>query len=237
MRRPRALGEHEQLGVEEPAVVAHRRAAGARATSRADGLEAALRVAEARARASRAGCGCSAREISSRLGPRMTRAPARQARADREVAVAGEQRRDERQQRAQVGREVDVHVADDASRRSPPTRRAARGRGPSRAAAARSTPGSSSRQPAAIVERAVGARVVGDHDPPAEREARARGSACSRWIEVASATLLVVDRDDDLDLRRTPWPCPGSGRGAGRGALRSCHRASGGRVGTLLGPP
>ena len=37
----------------------------------------------------------------------------REARADRDVAVAREQRRDERQERAQVGRQVDVHVGDD----------------------------------------------------------------------------------------------------------------------------
>ena len=38
---------------------------------------------------------------------------ARQARPDRDVGVPRHERRDERQQRAQVGREVDVHVGDD----------------------------------------------------------------------------------------------------------------------------
>ena len=50
--------------------------------------------------------------------------------------MARQQRRDERQQRAQVGREVDVHVADDLRVGWPTRRRAARGRGPCARAAA-----------------------------------------------------------------------------------------------------
>ena len=57
--------------------------------------------------------------------PRAVREP----RADGQVAVAGHQRRDEREQPAQVRREVDVHVADDL-------RRARRPGGAQRAAAA-----------------------------------------------------------------------------------------------------
>ena len=56
--QPAALGEHEQLGVEEPAVVAD---VGEQAVERvaADRLEAALRVGEARAQRRVAGGGCS----------------------------------------------------------------------------------------------------------------------------------------------------------------------------------
>ena len=70
--QPAALGEHEQLGVEEPAGVLHQRQQLARDV-RADRLEPALRVGEPGAAACRAAAGCSRGEITSRFGPRTTR--------------------------------------------------------------------------------------------------------------------------------------------------------------------
>ena len=128
--------------------------------------------------------------------PRAVREP----RADGQVAVARHQRRDEREQPAQVRREVDVHVADDL-------RRARRPGGAQRAAAALllepQVPHGRERQrePARDLRRRVDAGVVGDHDPPAEREAVAEEA-----VQPADAALeagrLVVHGNDDLDLRR-----------------------------------
>ena len=59
--QPVVLGEHEQLGVEEPARRPRPAGSSARATSAADGLEAALGVGEAAAQrgAQDAGCSCA----------------------------------------------------------------------------------------------------------------------------------------------------------------------------------
>ena len=85
----------------------------------AGGLEAALRVAEAGAQHRVQDRVVGARDQLA-LGPAHDAGAMRQPRPDREVAVAGEQRGDEREQAAQVGREVDVHVGDDARLRGRP---------------------------------------------------------------------------------------------------------------------
>jgi hypothetical protein len=123
-----------------------------------------------------------------------------EAGADGQVAVARHQRRDEREQAAQVGREVDVHVADDV-------RRAGRPGGAQRTAAALlldaevANAGKREREPASDLRRGVDRRVVGDHDSPAERE-----PVGEEAMQAADALLeaggFVVDGDDDLDLRR-----------------------------------
>ena len=107
-----ALGQHEQLRVEEPAPVLDEREQQPRPVG-ADRLEAALRVAEPGGERGVQDRGCRAREMTSRLRPAHDVRAAGQPSADREVAVAGDQRRDERQQRREVGREVDVHVRED----------------------------------------------------------------------------------------------------------------------------
>ena len=232
MRRPRALGEHEQLGVEEPAVVAD---VGEQAPGRGrrHGLEAALRVGEARAQHGAQQAVVGARDELA-LGAAHDARRARQARADGEVAVAREQRRHERQQAAQVGRQVDVHVAEHA-------RVAAR-------------PGLAQGEPAALAieaqdldagqlvrerrgdgGRRVRARVVGDDDPPGERQLGAQEA-----VQPADAALerglLVEDGHDDLDARRD---VPRAGRtraerGAGERLVGHGHSV-GARRGTTVG--
>ena len=96
-------------------------------------------------------------------------------------------------------REVDVHVGDDVCAGSPTTRRAAPGRGPSRRAAG------ARRRAARARARGrspgvVGAGVVGDDDPPGEREGGAE-EVVQPADAPAERELLVVDGDDDLDLR------------------------------------
>ena len=54
--------------------------------------------------------------MSSRLGPRTTRAPAAQPGADGDVAVPREHRGDERHERVERGGQVDVHVGDHLGR-------------------------------------------------------------------------------------------------------------------------
>jgi hypothetical protein len=121
-------------------------------------------------------------------------------RADRDVAVARQRRRDEGQQRARVGREVDVHVGDDA-------RVAARPRLAQRAAAALAIEAQVRDaaqlrlQLARDLLRAVRARVVGDDDPPAEREGLAE-EAVQAADALLERRLLVVDRDDHLHVAR-----------------------------------
>jgi hypothetical protein len=196
--QPAALGEHEQLGVEEPAVVADlaEQAPGRR---RGHGLEAALRVGEAGAQHGVQQAVVGARDDLA-LEPAHDARRAGQARADGEVAVARQQGRDQREQAAQVGRQVDVHVAEHAG------------------VAAR--PGLAQGEPAALAVHAqhldaeqlarerrgdggrrVGARVVGDDDPPGERQLGAQEA-----VQPADAALerglLVEDGHHDLDARR-----------------------------------
>ena len=77
----------------------------------ADGLEAALRVGEAGGERRPQQEVVAARDDLPLRAPSHPRGPG-QPGADREVGVTAEQRRDERQQRSEVGREVDVHVGE-----------------------------------------------------------------------------------------------------------------------------
>ena len=188
----------------------------------AHGLEAALRVGELRPQDGAQEAVVATRDELALRAAHDPRAVG-EAGADREIAVAGHQRRDQRQQPAQVGREVDVHVGDDL-------RRARRPGGAQRAAAAlllepqvaharaaRSRGGG--RSPASRRRR-----VVGDDDPPAEREAVGQEA-----VQAANALLeaggLVVDGNDDLDVRRRRGRerAPGSGSQKRRGELGHDH--------------
>ncbi len=190
------LGEDEQLGVEEPGVVAD---VGEEAVERvaADGLEAALRVGEAGAQRRVQQAVVAARDDLA-LRAADDAGALREPRADRDVAVAGEQRGDERQQRAEVGREVDVHVADDP-------RAAPRPGGPQRAAAALALQVQVLDAAQALLQvagdggRAVRARVVGDDDPPAEREGLGE-EPVQAPDALLEDRLLVVDGHDDVDV-------------------------------------
>ena len=166
----------------------------------ADGLEAALGVAEAGAQDGVQEAVVAARDELA-LGAAHDPRAVRQPRADREVAVAGHQRRDEREQAAQVGREIDVHVGHDA--------RVARLPGGAQRAAAALAVEPQVADPRAACRRA-GAAISGVastlalsaiDDPPGEREAVGEEA-----MQAADAALqpggLVVDGDDDLDVRR-----------------------------------
>ena len=169
-----------------------------------DGLEAALGVGEARPQRRVQDVVVGARDELA-LRPAHDAGAVREPRADREVRVPRQQRRHERQQPAQVGREVDVHVADHPR---------AAGR-----------PGGAQRAPAALAvqaehvdagqlpgeargdrRRRVGRRVVGDHDPPREREL-GREVAMEPPDAALQRRLLVVARGR---RRRS-----GGGRGGG----------------------
>ena len=135
IRRPRRCARTSSSGVEEPRVVAH---AG---QQRADHvgprrLEAALRVREPGAQRGAQQPVVAARDELA-LGPALHAGPACQPGADREVAVARQQRRDERQDcaaRRSTGRRPCRRRPRPGS---PATPRAAPGRGPSRRGAAR----------------------------------------------------------------------------------------------------
>ena len=193
-----ALGRDQQLGVEEPLVVLDERQQLRRRVA-AQGLEAALGIAEAALQ----------RELEQQvvrprnqlaLGSADDVRTGREPRADGDVAMTGQQRRDQREQGGQRGREIDVHVGDDrrlagrpcrAERVAPPLagqvhgRHAAHGRGQ-------------------LVRHLVGvvrAGVVdhGDERAEGERfvEERAQGGDA-----LGQLCRLVVDRHDDLDIQR-----------------------------------
>ena len=201
------LGEDEQLGVEEPPVVLDLGQQRPGSVG-ADRLEATLGVGEARAQGQAQQPVVGARDELA-LGTALHARSACQARSDRDVAMARDEARDQRQQRAQVGREIDVHVAEDV-------RVAARPRRAQRPAAALGREVQDAR--ARELERecprdrvcGVGARVVGDHDPPRERDVRReeRVQATDRALEPG---LLVVDGHDDVDqrVRRCSGNCGG----------------------------
>jgi hypothetical protein len=122
-----------------------------------------------------------------------------EAGSDRQVAVPADQRRDQRQHRAQVGRQIDVHVADHV-------RVAVRPHLTERAAAALPLQVNELDALEVLCERLrehggpVRARVVGDDDATGEREVRP-----NVLVEPADRSRkrrhLVVDRDHDVDTR------------------------------------
>ena len=102
------LRQHQQLGVEEPAVVDHRGEQHPGDLS-PHGLEAALSITEAAAE-QRVEKQVDPREITSRFGPAYHAGAVSQPAADGNIAVAGYQRRQQRQQGVERRRQVDVHV-------------------------------------------------------------------------------------------------------------------------------
>ena len=130
--------------------------------------------------------------------------------------MAGEQRRDERQQRRAGRSRGRRPCRRRRARRSPTRRRAARARGPCARGAAPATPRERPGQHAGDRGRVVGARVVGDDDPPREREL-----GVEEAVQAADAALepglLVVDRDDDVDLHGWQEPRAVARRRAGAG--------------------
>ena len=173
-----------------------------RATSPADRLEAALRVGEPGAQGAAHQQVVAARDhlaLRPAHHPRAVPQPA----ADREVGVAADQRRDQRQQRVEVGGQVDVHVDEHVRV----------GVGPhllQRPAAALLGEVDDADVVVGVGEPpgqhggAVGAGVVGDGDAVAPRQ---RGELLAdpehRRLEVG---LLVVDRDHHVERRA--WRVP-----------------------------
>ncbi len=195
------FGEDEQLGVEEPRLVLDHRQEDASDVG-PDRLEPALGVGEAVVQ------GRSDDEVvtpGDELPLRSANDPraASQPGPDGDVAVARQERRHQRQQRVEPGRQVDVHVGDDGGVAGHPG-------GPQRPTAALfiqvdgPDTGDSSSQAGGDLPRAVGAGVVGDGDGRVERERRVEEPAQAQDARFELG-LFVVDRDDDLDARR-PFP-------------------------------
>ena len=127
--QPGPLGEDQQLGVEEPRVVPHERQQPVGGRLR-DRLEPALRVGE---RGRQDGADDAVVGAGDELALRAAHDPAGAAEpgADRDVGVAGQQRRQQRGEPGEVGGEVHVEVGDDPGGRRASRPCGARGRGPS----------------------------------------------------------------------------------------------------------
>ena len=204
--QPGALGDGEQLGVEEPLVVAHQRQQLPRRVA-TDRLEPALRVGEPDAERPPQDEVVAARDQLA-LEAALDSGRAGQPRPDREVRVSADQRCDQRQQRVEVGGEVDVHVDQHV--------------------AVRPTPGLLQRAPPPLLGQVldthlgvlvaqasgdhrgpVGRRVVGDRDPEGPRQPfECLEDPAYRGGELL---LLVVDGDHDVEDRSSL-----RGRGPGR---------------------
>ena len=103
-----AFGQHQQLGVEEPPGVGDVREQ-ALCDVGADRLEATLRIGETGRQGGFQNQVVAARDDLA-LGTAHHPGSAAQPGADGKVGVAGDQRRDKRGERGEVGRQVDVHV-------------------------------------------------------------------------------------------------------------------------------
>ena len=197
-------------------------AAGARATSARTRLEPALRIGEAGRAASRAGSGCSAREMSSRLGPRTTRRPTRggcrwRRRCDPTAAARreGAARRDRSTGRRPCTRRRRPSLAVHAARRARPRPFSSRCR--------LRTPSSVAARSLARSPTCVGAGVVDDRDRPRHREAlgevsvqrarsRRRGCAPRRVPARRSPPAGGVDDGFHRRTSRRPGSCSTQGR-------------------------
>ena len=190
-----AFGEQQQFGVEEPRLVldgGQQRAYDVGAA----GLEAALGVGEARGER-------GPQQQVVRAGDQLALRPAydggaaRQAAADRQVAVAGHQRRDQRQEGVQVGGQVDVHVGDDVGGAGAPD---VPQRPPTPLAVQVDGLDLGDLQPKPLGDRpgAVGARVVRDGDHEAVREPLAEVGVQPPHRGRQDA-LLVEHGDGDFD--------------------------------------
>ena len=118
---------------------------------------------------------------------------------NRDVAMPGDERRDQRQQAIQVGREIDVHIGDD--RRATPEPRLSDGPASTLLFKAHGADTVQlERQPLGDHPRRIGARVVHDGDPRLKRKLVVEVSPqpANTPLEVA---FLVVDRDRDVKER------------------------------------
>ena len=208
--QPGPLRQHEQFRIEEPACVGGERQQSP-GRVRADRLEPALRVGEAGAEG---GVQQQVVAAGNDLALRAADHPGapRQPGPDRDVAVPGQQRRDQRQQRLQVGGQVHVHIGIDVGVAAGPDR--AQRPAPARPLDAdRLHQRGLGRQRQSLGPGAVGASVFGDRDAGRERKAVLQESAQppDRRFDVA---FLVADRNHDLDSglsrdRRRPGSGPG----------------------------
>jgi hypothetical protein len=193
-----SLGQHQQLGVEEPAGVLHQRQQPGGHIG-PDGLESALGVRQPGGqRAAQQQVVAAGDDLPFRSADHPGRG--REAGADGQVGVAADQRGDQRQQRGQVGGQVDVHVDQHRGRRGQP-------RGAQRPAAAGSgehqhlDAGQLGGHPPGHRDGAVGAGVLRDGDPERIRELGGQVGVqpAQAGLEVG---LLVVHGDDDVDDRQ-----------------------------------
>ena len=139
----------------------------------------------------------------------------RQPGADRDIGVARDERRHEREQRVEVGREVDVHVRDDVGVTRTPRGSAARSRGPCDRGGGRGRAGSSrSRSSARARCRSVDAlsTIVIRHEN-GKSAAQIRVEATDARTE---RPLLVVDRDHDVEYTSARRACEHLGRAGSR---------------------
>ena len=162
----------------------------------ADRLEAALRVGEARRERGLEDQVVAARDDLALRPAHHARSPA-QPRPDRQVGVTGDQRRDERGECGEIGRQVDVHVCQHRSIRCRPHR-------VQRAAAALLL---EPHHPDAVEldgklrgnpRRVVDAGVVGDRDARRKRELVSK-MAVQAMHRIRQRGLLVVDRDHHVE--------------------------------------
>jgi len=229
--QPGALGEDQQLGVEEPGLVAH---AGQQAVGDlgAHRLEAALRVAEAGVQRGAQQQVVGARDQLTPGAPGNA-GPVQQAAADGQVAVPGDERRHQRQQRTQVGGEVDVHVGHHRRVAGHPG--GAQGATPPLLVEVhRLDPRHGLAQPPGDRPGGVGAGVVDDGDP--RREGELRGE---KGVQAADRPLqrgrLVVDGNDHIQGGGVGGSHgPDSGRGLSEHTGGCCEvavRPSSSRVG------
>lgn len=196
---PRALGDDQHLGVEEPAGVLDHRQQHLRDVTPYR-LEAALRVGEAcLQRAAQDEVVGPADELP--LGTAYDAGRAGQPGADRQVRVTRDQRRHQRQQRVEVGGEVHVHVGEDRRLGSGPHRP----QGPAPALLLQSEVGDLGDlllQPCRHQRGGVRRRVVRDRDAEGVRE-RALEVVMQSQHTRLEVLLLVVDRDYHVQDRRT----------------------------------
>src|SRR5436190_9519459 len=93
----------------------------------------------------------------------------RERRADRDIRVARHERRDERQQRTETGREIDIHVRDDVSVACTP--RASQCEAAALAVEVRGAyPWKLPREAIGLRSGVIGGSIVDDRDPPRERK-------------------------------------------------------------------
>ena len=197
--QPGPFGQHQQLGVEEPAGVPGQRQQNPRRIA-PDRLETALRVREARPHQRAQQEIVTARDELP-LGPADDPGTAGEPGADGQVAVPGQQRGDEREQGVQVCRQIDIHIGEDlglALRPDGAQRPAAPGQrevdGPDL--------GQLAGQPVRDGPGGIGAAVVGDRDPRGERETLAQETdqAPDARREI---TLLIANRHHYVNLENS----------------------------------